>query len=215
MDKELQQVYKVLSEHYPSGLSPEAKAGETLYQSLITVMLSAQSKDERTVKAANQLFAVAKTPNEMLELGVSEIAKLIKPAGLYNVKAKNIALMTQQLLERFSGQVPKLREKLMTLPGVGRKSADIILRFEYGKNAIPVDTHVYRLTSRLGLHSFASADPVAEYLEKETPEEYKGEAHMWLLLHGKRVCRAIRPACGSCILKDLCVYPNKRLDILE
>lgn len=196
-------------------MSPEAKVGHTLYQSLITVMLSAQSKDERTVKAAKQLFSVADTPQGILELGEAEISKLIKPAGLYNSKAKNIVLMTKQLLARFDGEVPKTREELMTLTGVGRKSADIILRFEYGEKAIPVDTHVYRLTSRLGLHNYKSADPVAEYLEKETPEEYISEAHMWLLLHGKRVCRAIRPICGNCVLKDLCEYPNKRLDILE
>lgn len=215
MDNKLHEIYNRLSEHYPAGLKPEAKAGETLYESLITVMLSAQSKDERTVKAASQLFAVARTPQEILDLGEELIRPLIKPAGLYNAKAKNIILMTQKLLSKFNGVVPNTREELMMLPGVGRKSADIMLRFEYGENAIPVDTHVYRLTSRLGLHNFKQADPVAEYLEKETPDEYASEAHMWLLVHGKKVCRAIRPACGKCVLRDLCAYPDKRLEVLE
>lgn len=215
MASKLHQVYEVLSKLYPKGLAPEAKSGETLYQSLITVMLSAQSKDERTVKAATQLFEYAKTPNEILALGEDKIKDLIKPAGLYNAKARNIILMTKDLLDRFDGVVPRDRKNLMSLPGVGRKSADIILRFEYGDNAIPVDTHVYRLTHRIGIHSFKKADDAAEYLEKNTPSEYAEDAHMWLLIHGKRVCRAIRPACGSCALKDLCDYPNKRLEVME
>lgn len=215
MASKLHQVYEVLSKLYPKGLAPEAKAGETLYQSLITVMLSAQSKDERTVKAATQLFEYAKTPNEILALGEDKIKDLIKPAGLYNAKARNIILMTKDLVDRFDGVVPRDRKNLMSLPGVGRKSADIILRFEYGDNAIPVDTHVYRLTHRIGIHSFKKADDAAEYLEKNTPSEYAEDAHMWLLIHGKRVCRAIRPACGSCALKDLCDYPNKRLEVME
>lgn len=215
MNRELNQIYEILEKSYPKGMVPEAKAGGTLYESLVTVMLSAQSKDERTVQAANQLFQVASTPQRMIELGEEEISKLIKPAGLYRNKAKNIVAMSRMLLDTYDGVVPSTREELMLLPGVGRKSADIMLRFEFSEKAIPVDTHVYRLTSRLGLHSFKNADDVAQMLETETPSEYSSDAHMWLLVHGKRVCRALRPACGGCVLVAQCNFSGKRLDISE
>ena len=172
---------------------PEVKVKDTVFKSLVSVMLSAQSRDANTAKATAKLFAVARTPEEILALPEEQLQVLIKDAGLYRAKARNIQRMCQVLLDERGGEVPRTREEMMSLPGVGRKSADIMLRFVFGEVAIAVDTHVFRVSRRLGLARGKVEAQVARELETRVPERWRWGAHIWLLEHGKQVCRSRRP----------------------
>ena len=183
---------------------PEVKVKDTVFKSLVSVMLSAQSRDANTAKATAKLFAVAHTPEEILALPEERLQVLIKDAGLYRAKARNIRRMCQVLLEERGGVVPRTREEMMALPGVGRKSADIMLRFVFGQVAIAVDTHVFRVSRRLGLAHGKVEAQVARELETRVPERWRWGAHIWLLMHGREVCRSRRPSCEACFLADLC-----------
>jgi endonuclease-3 len=183
---------------------PEVKVKDTVFKSLVSVMLSAQSRDANTAKATAKLFAVARTPEEILALPEERLQVLIKDAGLYRAKARNIRRMCQVLLEERGGVVPRTREEMMALPGVGRKSADIMLRFVFGQVAIAVDTHVFRVSRRLGLARGKVEAQVARELETRVPERWRWGAHIWLLMHGREVCRSRRPSCEACFLADLC-----------
>ncbi len=182
----------------------DAKLGGDSFASLVGVMLSAQSRDAMTARAKQQLLARAATPAAILALAEAEIAALIKPCGLYNMKARNLKRMCAALLERHNGVVPATRAELMALPGVGRKCADIMLRFVYGLPEIPVDTHVFRVARRTGLAAGRSEAAVAAELDARVPQHWRWGAHMWLLRHGKRHCRARRPGCANCPLLALC-----------
>jgi endonuclease-3 len=171
--------------------------------------LSAQTQDERTAQACQNLFAVATTPEQILALDLEQLKTLIRPAGMYNNKAKNLRLMSQQILDRHDGAVPNDRAALMQLAGVGRKSTDIMMRFVFQEPAIAVDTHVHRISNRLGIARTRAEHKTAEVLERDTPDQYRWGAHEWLIQHGKYVCRARNPGCDQCMLADMCDYRRK------
>ena len=201
----IHEVFRRFCERKPEqNVIPEVKIKDTVYKSLVSVVLSAQSRDANTMKATRKLFAVAQTPGEVLALPDERLQELIKDAGLYRAKARNIRRMCQVLLDERGGVVPRTREELMGLPGVGRKSADIMLRFVFGEVAIAVDTHVFRVSKRLGLARGKIEAQVARELETRVPERWRWGAHIWLLEHGKQVCRSRRPLCEACFLADLC-----------
>jgi endonuclease III len=189
---------------------PRGKIYGDAFQSLVGVTLSAQTRDERTAEACQNLFARATTPEEILALDMDDLKLLIRPAGMYNNKARNLKIMSQQLLERHGGQVPSDRTDLMALAGVGRKSTDIMMRFVFNEPAIAVDTHVHRLANRLGLAHTRAEHQTAEILERDTPDQYRWGAHEWLIQHGKSVCQARNPRCDQCMLVDLCDYHQQK-----
>ena len=199
-------IYEELSQHYPkySNQKPKAKIHSQAYTSLIGVMLSAQSQDARTAVACRQLFALASTPEDMIKLTQAQIIEAIRPAGLFNAKSKNILATSQALIEKFNSRVPQTQEELMTLPGVGRKSSDIIMRFVWGQPHIAVDTHVFRLLWRLGWVDSLDEGKASITVNATTPEQYKYGAHMWLITHAKLVCKSRNPACESCVIKAAC-----------
>jgi endonuclease-3 len=176
------------------------------FRSLVSCLLSAQSRDANTRRAADALFARAATPEAILALDEAEIAGLIKPCGLYNAKARNLKRLCRALVDDHGGVVPTDRAGLMALPGIGRKCADIMLRFVFHEPAIAVDTHVFRVATRLGLSAGRTADQVARDLEAIVPARYAMQAHMLLLEHGKRVCRSRVPRCESCPVAPRCAY---------
>jgi endonuclease-3 len=181
-----------------------AKVGADPFRSLVNVMLSAQSRDAMTARASAQLFAVAATPEAILALDERRLAELIRDAGLYIVKARNIRRMCAALLERHRGVVPRTRSELLALPGVGRKSADILLRFIFDEPVVAVDTHVFRVATRTGLAQGRTEAQVAAALEQRIPERWRRGAHLWLLELGKRCCTPRRPRCSSCAIAELC-----------
>lgn len=182
------------------------KLRRTPFQSLVACLLSAQSRDANTAKAASALFAVAPTAEAISALDEAHIAALIRPSGLYNAKASNLKRLCRHVIDAHGGVVPRERDGLMAIPGIGRKCADIMLRFVFEQPVIAVDTHVFRVARRIGLSSARTADGVAVDLERLIPEGHKRDAHLLLLEHGKRVCRSRRPACEACVLAALCAY---------
>ena len=199
-------IYEKLSFLYPhySNKKPEAKIYSKAYTSLIGVMLSAQSQDKRTAVACNQLFALADNPGDMLKLSQDEIIEAIKPAGLFNAKSKNILATSKMLLEKFNGQVPKTQKELMTLPGVGRKRSDIVMRFVFGEPHIAVDTHVFRMLWRLGWADSLDEGKASITVNNTTPTKYKYGAHMWLITHAKLLCKSRSPLCEDCVISAAC-----------
>ncbi len=196
-------------------ISPPSKTRDTVkddliaFRGLVACLLSAQSLDSNTAKAKNALFALADTPSGILALEDEAIASAIKPAGLYNVKTRNLRRLCAALIEEHQGVVPRDRQGLMSLPGIGRKCADIMLSFSFGEAVIAVDTHVHRVTNRIGLVRGRSEAETAKSLEARAPHWAGRESHMWLLRFGKKTCRARAPRCDGCILHDLCRYEQK------
>lgn len=176
------------------------------FRSCIACMLSAQSLDRNTAAATKALFKLARTPRTMLKLDEAAIAAAIKPAGLYNMKARNIRAFCAALLERHGGVVPATREGLMGLPGIGRKCADIVLQFTFGQDTIAVDTHVHRVCNRIGITNARTADKTAEQLEARAPDWAFHEGHFWLIQLGKRICKARVPQCAVCPVAGLCEF---------
>ena len=199
-------IYLRLSSVYTrySNQKPKAKIHSQAYTSLIGVMLSAQSQDARTAVACRQLFALARTPEDMIRLTQAKIIQAIRPAGLFNAKSKNILATSHMLLEKFNGRVPQTQEELMTLPGVGRKSSDIIMRFVWGQPHIAVDTHVFRLLWRLGWVDNLDEGKASITVNATTPDQYKYGAHMYLITHAKMVCKSRSPKCDDCVISDYC-----------
>jgi endonuclease III len=179
------------------------------FELLVSVILSAQATDKSVNKATADLFSAANTPGALLALGVKGLSKYIKSIGLYNAKARNIIAMSQLLLERHAGEVPTTREALEELPGVGRKTANVILNTAFGLATIAVDTHIFRVANRTGIAAGKTVREVEEKLLKFVPLEFRLDAHHWLILHGRYVCKARRPACPDCIIADLCEYRHK------
>ena len=205
-NNDIEYIYEKLSSLYPnySNTKPKAKIYSKAYTSLIGVMLSAQSQDKRTAVACNQLFALADNPEDMLKLSQDEIIEAIKPAGLFNAKSKNILATSKMLLEHFNGQVPKTQKQLMTLPGVGRKSSDIVMRFVFGEPHIAVDTHVFRMLWRLGWADSLDEGKASITVNNTTPSKYKYGAHMWLITHAKLLCKSRSPLCEECVISAAC-----------
>jgi endonuclease-3 len=182
---------------------------DTPFELLVAVMLSAHTTDKSVNVATRKLFPVANTPAAIAKLGVEGVKPYLKTVGLYNMKAKNLIGLTRQILDQHGGEVPNNREALEALPGVGRKTASIILNMVFGQNEVAVDTHIFRVANRTGLAPGKTPRAVEDGLVATTPKEYIKDAHHWLLLHGRYVCVARLPACPKCIIADLCEYPNK------
>jgi endonuclease-3 len=179
------------------------------FELLLAVILSAQATDLSVNKATTKLFVVANTPQKILALGETELKKYIKTIGLYNTKAKNILLTCALLVEKFASQVPGERTALESLPGVGRKTANVILNTYFGKAVIAVDTHIFRVAHRTHLAVGKTPLAVEKALMQNVPREFLQDAHHWLVLHGRYVCTARKPKCPSCIIRDLCEYEHK------
>jgi endonuclease III len=176
---------------------------------LVAVVLSAQATDVSVNKATESLFKIVDTPAKMLKLGEAKLKDYIKIIGLYNMKAKNVMALSRILEEEFGGEVPQDRETLQKLPGVGRKTANVVLNVAFGQPTIAVDTHIFRVANRTGLAPGKDPHAVELALEKRTPEKYKRNAHHWLILHGRYVCKARKPECPRCVVSEICAYPAK------
>lgn len=179
------------------------------FELLIAVILSAQATDISVNKATALLYPVANTPQAILDLGAARLKGYIKTIGLYNAKAENIVKTCRLLLDKFAGEVPRTREELESLPGVGRKTANVILNTAFGEPTIAVDTHIFRVSNRTGLAWGKTPLEVEKRLTKLTPDEFRLDAHHWLILHGRYTCKARKPECPSCVINDLCEYRHK------
>ena len=182
------------------------------YTLLVAVVLSAQATDVGVNKATGPLFKVADTPQKMLALGETELREYIRTIGLFNTKAKNIMALSHILVETHGARVPKDRDALEALPGVGRKTANVVLNVAFGEPTIAVDTHIFRLSNRTGLAPGKTPLEVEKGLIERTPERWKRHAHHWLILHGRYVCKARKPDCANCTVRDLCGYAAKTVE---
>ncbi|MFX4220866.1 MAG: endonuclease III domain-containing protein [Thalassobaculum sp.] len=210
-EEDVETVFRRLAERAPPGpRDPHVKEDPEPFKALVSCLLSAQSRDENTARARDALFALADTPAGILALDDAAIAAAIKPCGLYNTKTRNLRRLCTHLLEVAGGVVPRTREGLMALPGIGRKCADIMLLFTYGQPAIAVDTHVHRVCNRLGLARGKTEADTARSLDGRAPDWAKLDGHLWLLEFGKLTCRSRAPLCESCFLRDLCAWPARR-----
>jgi endonuclease-3 len=193
---------------------PEPK-GELDYTNpftlLVAVVLSAQATDAGVNKATPALFARADTPQKMIALGEPAITDLIRTIGLFRTKARNLVALSEKLVAEYGGEVPRAREALQTLPGVGRKTANVVLNTAFGEPTIAVDTHIFRVANRTGIAPGRDPLEVEEGLEKAIPDRYKRHAHHWLILHGRYVCKARKPDCPGCLIADLCRWPGKTI----
>lgn len=181
------------------------------FELLIAVILSAQATDVSVNKATAKLFPIANTPQSILDLGVGLLKEHIKSIGLYNSKAQNIIKTCELLLQNYQGQVPNQREALESLPGVGRKTANVVLNTAFGQPTMAVDTHIFRVANRTGMATGKTPLAVELGLIKNIPPEFLHDAHHWLILHGRYVCTARKPQCVTCIIQDLCEYKDKNL----
>lgn len=181
------------------------------YTLLVAVVLSAQATDAGVNKATRSLFAIADTPEKMLALGEDRLRDMIKTIGLFRTKAKNVILLSARLVKDFGSQVPRTREELESLPGVGRKTANVVMNVAFGAPTMAVDTHIFRISNRISLAPGKTVLEVELGLEKIIPTEYMQDAHHWLILHGRYVCKARKPECEKCLISDLCRWPEKRL----
>jgi endonuclease-3 len=192
--------------------SPEPK-GELEYLNpytlLIAVLLSAQATDAGVNRATPALFRAADTPQKMVALGEDKVRDYIKTIGLYRTKAKNVIALSKRLVDEFGGEVPGDRDILETLPGVGRKTADVVMNIAFGHPTMAVDTHVFRVANRIGLTHGTTPVAVEADLVRVIPPEYALHAHHWLILHGRYVCKARKPECWRCLINDICLYPDK------
>ena len=185
------------------------------FELLIAVILSAQATDVSVNKATATLFPIANTPQAIVDLGVRKLKRYIRTIGLYNSKAENIIKTCKLLLAQHGGQVPRTREELEALPGVGRKTANVILNTAFGEPTIAVDTHIFRVANRTRLAPGKTPRAVEDRLVRLTPEEFRKDAHHWLILHGRYVCKARRPDCPACVIAHLCEYRHKTAAIIE
>lgn len=201
------EIYRRLRKHIPHPKTELAYVSP--FELLISVMLSAQATDVSVNKATALLYPVANTPQAMLELGETRLKGYIRHIGLYNSKAKNIIETCRRLIEQHDGKVPTTRQELEALPGVGRKTANVVLNTAFGEPTIAVDTHIFRVANRTGLARGKTPLEVELRLTKLTPEEFRKDAHHWLILHGRYTCKARKPDCPACVINDLCEYRKK------
>jgi endonuclease-3 len=198
--------------------NPEPK-GELHYVNpftlLIAVSFSAQATDSGVNKATRPLFAKIDTPQKMVAFGEDRLRDAIKSIGFFNVKARNAIALSRKLIEEYGGEVPRDRDALQALPGVGRKTANVVLNIAFGEPTMAVDTHVFRVSNRTGLAPGKDVQAVEARLDKVIPDVFKVHAHHWLILHGRYVCKAVRPLCESCLINDLCHWPGKAVFLAE
>jgi len=199
--------YRRLAEANPDPQTELAYAN--IYQLLIAVVLSAQSTDAGVNKATKALFEAVETPAQMLELGLDGLKSHIKTIGLFNNKAKHVIALSQILVDQHGGVVPTERDALQALPGVGRKTANVVLNVALGAETFPVDTHVFRVSNRTGLAKAKTPEKVEAILERQTPAPFRAQAHHWVILHGRYTCKARTPECWRCVVADLCVFRPK------
>jgi endonuclease-3 len=201
--------YRRLAELNPS---PETELESVnIYTLLVAVVLSAQSTDAGVNKATRALFATVRDPQAMVELGETGLKSHIKTIGLFNTKARNVIALSHLLIDKFGGEVPTDRDALETLPGVGRKTANVVLNVALGAETFPVDTHVFRVANRTGLAKGKTVMAVETILERQTPQPFRTHAHHWLILHGRYTCKARTPECWRCPVIDLCAFRPKSL----
>ena len=204
---DIETLFSVLAQRQPD---PKTELEFTsAYTLLVAVALSAQATDISVNKATRGLFAVADTPDAMLALGVEGVKQHIRTIGLFNTKAENVIKLSRQLIEQHNGEVPEDRAALEALPGVGRKTANVVLNEAFGHPTIAVDTHIFRVSNRTGLAPGKTVDIVEKELLRRVPEPYRKGAHHWLILHGRYVCKARKPDCGSCAISDICLFREK------
>ncbi|OOF28684.1 endonuclease III [Salinivibrio sp. IB872] len=202
-----QEILKRLRDNNPN---PQTELNwSTPFELLIAVLLSAQATDVSVNKATAKLYPVANTPQGLLDLGVEGVKQYIKTIGLFNSKAENVIKTCRILVEKHQGEVPENREALEALPGVGRKTANVVLNTAFGWPTIAVDTHIFRVSNRTKFAVGKNVNDVEEKLLKVVPKEFKVDVHHWLILHGRYTCLARKPRCGSCIIEDLCEYKEK------
>jgi endonuclease-3 len=201
--------FRRLAEDNPSP-ETELEFGNT-YQLLVAVVLSAQATDAGVNKATRQLFAKVNTPAQMVALGEEALKQHIKTIGLFNSKAKNVIALSEKLVAKHGGEVPADREALVALPGVGRKTANVVMNCAWGEETFAVDTHVFRVSNRTGLARGKTPEQVEAKLEKRVPQPFRRHAHHWLILHGRYTCKARLPECWRCPVVDLCAYKAKVL----
>lgn len=205
--QEVEEFFTILKNENPAPKSDlEYTSPFTL---LVAVILSAQATDEGVNKATRELFPVADTPEKILAMGEEKLKSYIKTIGLFNSKAKNVISMCNILVNDHNSQVPDSRDELVKLPGVGRKTANVVMNIIYGEPFIAVDTHVFRVSNRTGLAPAKTHDKVEDKLDKTIPDEFKRHAHHWLILHGRYTCKARKPVCPSCSVRHICQYKNK------
>ncbi len=180
---------------------------------VVAVALSAQATDAGVNKATRELFKLADTPEKMLALGEERVREYIKTIGLYRNKAKNVIALSQMLVDKFCGVVPQTRDELVTLPGVGRKTANVVLSMAFGQATMAVDTHIFRIANRIKLAPGKTPDEVEERLMRVVPKHYLYHAHHWLILHGRYTCKARKPECERCVIADICKSPEKTCDV--
>ena len=204
---DIETLFSVLAQRQPD---PKTELEFTsAYTLLVAVALSAQATDISVNKATRGLFAVADTPDAMLALGVEGVKQHIRTIGLFNTKAENVIKLSRQLIEQHTGEVPEDRAALEALPGVGRKTANVVLNEAFGHPTIAVDTHIFRVSNRTGLAPGKTVDIVEKELLRRVPEPYRKGAHHWLILHGRYVCKARKPDCRSCAISDICLFREK------
>lgn len=205
--KEISTIFKRFRQHHPHPTTELMFSNS--FELLVAVILSAQATDTSVNKAIQKLFPIANTPQAILKLGVNQLKHYIKTIGLYNAKANNIIKMCQILIDKYDSKVPTTREALESLPGVGRKTANVVLNIAFNKPTIPVDTHVFRVSNRIGLVHAKTVLETEKELLKVVPKEYLHHAGIWLVIHGRYICVARKPKCPQCFIRDLCEYPNK------
>src|SRR5712664_964569 len=186
---------------------------DNVYHLLVAVVLSAQATDAGVNRATTPLFEKIKTPAQMVALGEKKLIGYIKTIGLFRMKAKNVIALSRLLIEKHGGEVPRTHEELTELPGVGRKTANVVMNVAFGEATIAVDTHIFRVGNRTGLAPGKNPLEVEAKLEKRVPQAYRRHAHHWLILHGRYICKAQRPLCEKCPINDLCPFKGKTVDI--
>jgi endonuclease-3 len=199
--------FRRLAEDNPSPTT-ELESGNP-YQLLVAVVLSAQATDASVNVACRPLFRKVRTPKQMVELGENRLRDAIKTIGLFNTKAKNVIALSEALIRDFGGEVPRTREELQSLPGVGRKTANVVLNTAFGEETFAVDTHVFRVCNRTGLAPGKNPEEVEAKLDRIVPQPFRRDAHHWLILHGRYTCKARTPECWRCVVADLCRYTPK------
>ena len=206
---DIDEFYRRLAERNPEPTSD--LRWKNPYTLLVAVVLSAQATDVGVNKATGPLFKAADNPKKMVALGEARLKDFIKTIGLYNTKARNVLGLSRLLIDEHGGQVPRDRDSLEALPGVGRKTANVVLNVAFGEPTIAVDTHIFRVSNRTGLAPGKTPLEVEKWLVKRTPDKWKSHAHHWLILHGRYVCKARKPLCGECAVNDLCGYKAKEI----
>lgn len=202
-----QKIFEILREHNPA---PTTELNyRNVFELLVSVVLSAQATDVAVNKVTNELYQIASTPNAILDLGEERLKDYIRTIGLFNAKAKNIIALSQILVREYNGEVPNTREELEKLPGVGRKTANVVLNTAFGLPTIAVDTHIFRVSNRTKIAPGKSPREVEDRLVRLVPDEFQAGAHHWLILHGRYVCKARTPLCGACIIREFCEYRRK------